>query len=95
MSAAVVAGAAMCLVGYVIGSVHPAEKARNWARWYLHGFDQDKGRLRRLRMGVVALLLPETFVRVTWHRVRHGEWPHPKAQRTARMPKLIVKDVDQ
>jgi hypothetical protein len=78
------------LVGYAVGRGRPIRRARNWADSVLaFGDPATTGRLAR---AAVIALLPEVFIPLLWHRLRHGEYPQPPPRRSAPVPALVLRD---
>jgi hypothetical protein len=75
------------VLGYCLGRSRPLHKARDWAAWEVR-IGKGPGRVKG---AAIIVLLPEMFVPLIWHRIRHGRYPHPPPRRRAPMPALIER----
>ncbi|MFE9099883.1 hypothetical protein [Actinomadura geliboluensis] len=74
-------------IGYALGRRRPIHQARRWAKNHVV-FRVPAG---RLKSALVIALLPDVFVPLIWHRIRHGRYPAPPPRRRSPAPALIQK----
>jgi hypothetical protein len=72
--------------GYWLGRYRPIHRARGWARSSL-----AFGPMSRASAVCVIALMPATFARLLWHRVRHGAYPQPPPRRPAPVPVTVTR----
>lgn len=72
-------------IGYALGRSRPLHAAREWAHCKVLVGDD----IGRVKSAAVIALLPETFVPLLWHRVRHGRYPQPPSKRRASVPAVV------
>ena len=73
------AAAAALVAGYLLGRRRPLHRARQWAWWEVW-VGKDPGRVKG---AAIIALLPERFIPLVWHRIRHGAYPGPPPRRPA------------